>query len=506
MSAGRGGTGGVASAADDALARVRARGGDELTERLVHLDRVRRERELRPGAGADRVLAPPDRDASVDADVVMAGGGLSLLVAAELARLGLSVVVIERARAGVAHREWNASDAELRPLIAAGIGRETDLARWIVSRYERGVCRFHRGTPHVVRGALDVAVDAGAFLADVRARCAERGVRFVDGASVDGVGAGPTAVRVAAGSLELVARLFVDARGASSPYASADLVCPTVGGVVRGLRRGDGPQEIDPRAGEILVTLDDAAPGESQEVWEAFPGRPGETTVYLFTYEQAVDAARRGSSLVDLYARFFAALPSYKLGDTTLVRPTFGYIPGWSRLEAGPRAPGQGVTARIALVGDAAARHSPLTMCGFGSMVRTFVPVAARLARVATASAKAPRLRLDPDEEPVHAFTGALARMMASRTLGPALNDLLDSAFGVLAGMGNDAYVALLQDRMSARDFTRFLRQTAKLQPRVYGQVMRALGPRATARWAAHLATRLLLPGAGGADRGHARD
>jgi lycopene cyclase CruA len=488
---------------EEALAQVRARGGAELAERLLHLDRVRREREQRPGAAVDRALPPPDPGASPDCDVVMAGGGLSLLVAAELARLGLRVVVLERARAGVAHREWNASDPELRPLVAAGIGSEADLARWTVARYERGVCRFGGGASHVVRGALDVALDGGAFLADVRVRCTERGVRFVDGATVDGVGEGKRAVRVSAGGQEIVGRLFVDARGASSPHASADLVCPTVGGVVRGLRRGDGPQEIDPHTGEILVTIDDAARGAPQEVWEAFPGRPGETTVYLFTYEEAAAAATRGSSLALLYARFFAKLPSYKGGDTTLVRPTFGYIPGWSRLGPSPRAPG----TRTVLVGDAAARHSPLTMCGFGSMVRSFVPVAARLARQAMEPSARTRAGMVSEEEPVHAFTGALARMVASRTLGPALNDLLDAAFGVLAEMGNDAYVALLQDRMSARDFTVFLRQTARRQPRVYGQVMLALGPQATARWAAHLATRLLLsPGqTTAASGGHAR-
>ena len=131
-------------------------------------------------------------------------------------------------------------------------------------------------------------------------------------------------------------------------------------------------------------------------------------------------------------------------------------------------------------------------MCGFGSMVRSFVPVAARLARLAT-DPRPWASRASAEEEPVHAFTGGLARMMASRTLGPAQNELLDAAFGVLAEMGNDAYVALLQDRMSARAFTVFLRETARRQPRVYVQVMRALGPQATARWAAHLATRLLL-------------
>ena len=471
-----------------ALDRVRAHAGKELVERIEHLDAVRGTRPV------DRELAPPDAAARVDADVVVAGGGLSLLVAAELARLGLSVVVIERSRAGVAHREWNASDEELRPLVDAGIVSQPELEELVVGRYKDGVCAFYGGTPRRVRGVLDRAVDAGPLLDRVRHVAESRGVRFIDGAAVDGIGVGTGSVRVgyrggrgvSTERGEVVGRVMVDARGASSPYASADLVCPTVGGVLRGLRHGDAPHEVDPNVGDILVTTEDVDPRSGlQHVWEGFPGRPGEVTVYLFYYARAKGAPQ--GALATLYARFFETLADYKEGDPSLVRPTFGYIPGWSRLSPAPRAPWE----RVVLVGDAAARHSPLTFCGFGSMLRAFRPAAREIA-TAIDEGRPPARDVVP-EDAVHMWTGALATVMASGALpGSKLNGLLDAAFGVLEEMGNDEFAALLQDRMTGPRFTEFLRRTGSRHPIVYREVLRALGPMSAARWGVRLAREVL--------------
>lgn len=464
-----------------ALDRLRERAGAELVDRIEHLDRTRTARPQ------DRALPPPDADATVDADVVLAGGGLSLLVAAELARLGLRVVVVERARAGRAHREWNASDRELAPLVEAGIVTPVELGELVVGRYDDGVCAFHEGTPRRVRGVLDRAVDAGPLLARVRDVAESRGVRFVEGATVDALGAGRRAVRVGFSGREageIVARVLVDARGAASPHATADLVCPTVGGVMRGLREGTGPGLVDPRVGDILVTTEHARDGR-QHVWEGFPGRPGEVTVYLFYYARARDV--RGPALADLYARFFDTLPDYKEGEGHLERPTFGYIPGWSRLAPAPSPP----SPRVVLVGDAAARHSPLTFCGFGAMLRSFRPTAAAIAS-AIEEGRAPPRHVEPELD-VHAWTGALASVMASGAMRDgSLNGLLDAAFGVLEEMGNDAFADLLQDRMGGAAFTDFLRRTGARHPAVYREVLGALGPVGALVWGARMARQVL--------------
>lgn len=466
----------MSAAAERASAVVRDAGGAELAERLEHLDRLR----TTPRASA----APPPAPSPgcvVDFDVAIAGGGLWSLLAPVLAARGLKVVVLERARAGATHREWNASGPELHVLVRAGLLTEAELAELVVAKYDHGVCRFHGGGSYAVTGVLDHAVDAGPLLARARRLAEERGVTFLDGHEVLAHAAGPTAVRVSArptgqpgaARRELTARLLVDARGAASPYATADLVCPTVGGVLRGLAVGEAADEMNPRVGDILATIEPVTHGR-QHVWEGFPGRPGETTVYLFYYARS----RERVSLAELYAEFFASLPRYKRGAAELLRPTFGLIPGWSRLSPAPRAPGP----RVVLVGDAASRHSPLTYCGFGATLRSLEPAADAIVR-GLGEGRA-ELGTVVDDARVHSLTGALAHMMASRAFrGDELNGLLDAAFHSLYDLGNERYASLLRDEMSPSGVVDFLRRTAARHPAVWGKVARGLGPGAAMRW-----------------------
>ncbi|XYH99133.1 lycopene cyclase [Sorangium sp. So ce1128] len=470
---------------DAARGRVREAGGEALLARLEHLDAARAA-PAEPRRGA--AVRPPDRGAAADYDVAIAGGGLSLLLAPLLASAGLRVAVLDRARIGDAHREWNAGTAEVTALSASGLLAEDEVERLIVARYAEGLCRWHGGGTYPVRGVLDHAIDAGGLLAAARARAEALGVALLDGHAVVGHAEGPDAVALAvaesgAAPRALSARLLVDARGAASPYATADLVCPTVGGALTGLAEGDGERQIRPDVGEILATTEDVEEGR-QHLWEAFPGRPGETTVYLFYYARSGDVGP--GALLSLYARFFRLLSRYKEGDARLVRPTFGFIPGWSRLSAPPRAPGR----RVRLVGDAAARHSPLTFCGFGANVRELAATAADLAR-AVREPGAPSAARDA---PVHAGTGALAALMArppGGARGGEMNALLNTAFAVLHAMGNDTYAALLRDEMQPADFVRFLRETAARRPEVYREVVSALPIRAIGRWGAGLAREL---------------
>jgi lycopene cyclase CruA len=261
-----------------------------------------------------------------------------------------------------------------------------------------------------------------------------------------------------------------------------------VGGVLTGLDEGeDDPERIDPSVGEVLVTTEGVEDGR-QHIWEAFPGRPGETTVYLFAYEPA--EARRPGDLTRLYARFFERLPAYKRGAARMLRPTFGHIPGWSRQVPGPRTD----HPRIVLVGDAAARHSPLTFCGFGKALRSFGPVADAVC-AALADDRGPG-EIVP-EDPIHRLTGALALVMARPSTAPAsagaLNTLLDAAFRRLHGLGNDAYRDLIRDRLDDRRFVQFAWSTSRERPEVYDEVFRVLGRFGAARWGLGAAARAVF-------------
>jgi lycopene cyclase CruA len=470
---------------DRARALVREAGGDELVERLEHLDR----RSSRASDGPP--LRAPDRGDVRDVDVVFAGGGLSLLLAPLVARSGVRVAVVDRARIGEAHREWNASSEELDALVSCGLVSNAELEELVVARYERGICRWHEGGTWPVRGALDHAVDAGALLGLARRASEEAGVLLLDHHTVEASQSGAGGVRVAlrdrsGARSELTAALFVEARGASRPDHEADLLCPTVGGVLEGLEEGSDDDQIDPRVGEILVTTEHVEDGR-QHIWEAFPGRTGQTTVYLFYY--APRELVRPGALLSLYARFFERLGHYKRGAARLVRPTFGLIPGWTRMSAAPRprAP------RVALVGDAASRHSPLTFCGFGAMLRSLEPARLGIARAASSDAPGfvPSLVHDT---PLHGGTGALAMMMArpDERRPAALNRLLDTAFGTLHRMGDAPYRALLRDEMSATDFASFLLRVSARSPSVYRDVFGAFGVAPTLSWASRVGVSVL--------------
>jgi lycopene cyclase CruA len=470
----------------EARARVREAGGVELLERLEHLDAHR----WAPAPRLDPTAAP-DPDASTDFDVVIVGGGLWSILAPVLAARGVRVAVFDRARVGVAHREWNASGPELRTLVDAGLVTDAELSALVVARYDHGTCRFHGGGSYPVFGVLDHAVEAGPLLGGARALAERRGVAVFDGHALEAHASGRRSVRLRfrtrdGAKREVLAKLMVDARGAASPHATADLVCPTVGGVMKGLVSGEAPDEVNPRVGEILATVDSIEDGR-QHVWEAFPGRPGEVTVYLFYYARATTRDRERISLAKLYARFFATLPGYKRGEGTLERPTFGFIPGWSRLSPAPRAP----DARVVLVGDAAARHSPLTYCGFGATLRSLVPAADALARALAGepSHLASHLERVVDDAPVHALTGALAHMLASRAFGHQdMNSLMDAAFRTLHEMGDEHYAQLLRDEMKPAAFVDFLRRTASRHPAVWGKITRGLGFKFVGRWSLGLA------------------
>jgi hypothetical protein len=166
--------------------RVRAIGGAELVERLEHLDRVRLGRPASPPPP----LAPSPGERA-DFDVVFAGGGLSLLHAIGLARRGLTVAVADRARVASGHRAWNASRPELEALVRANVVTAAQLdEELILTRYRHGVCRWHGGGEHVVRGVLDCALDADRLLVRTREAAEQAGVTLLDRTAVEGMAAG----------------------------------------------------------------------------------------------------------------------------------------------------------------------------------------------------------------------------------------------------------------------------------------------------------------------------
>jgi lycopene cyclase CruA len=250
--------------------------------------------------------------------------------------------------------------------------------------------------------------------------------------------------------------------------------------VLSGVPEGEGPLERDPACGEILVTTEGIEDGR-QHIWEGFPAPLGGMTVYLFHYSEP--STLPPHPLLSLYERFFSTLPRYKRGAPQLLRPTYGIIPAYTRLRPMPVSP----RPRVLLVGDAAARHSPLTFCGFGSMIRSFLPVSSGILRCLEADDLSRRaLSAVWTEPPSLRVMGGLTLMMTSRRRGGdsfAVNQLLDAAFATLSEAGEDTYAALLRDEIGFSEFFRFMNGTARRYPAVYREALATLKRGELARW-----------------------
>jgi lycopene cyclase CruA len=431
----------------------------------------------------------PDAHVTLDCDVLLAGGGLSLFYAAYLASRGVRVIVFDRGEIGRGHREWNASRRELRPLVTSGLFTDEEVEKLVEAEYREGICRWHGGGTYAVRNVLDLVVSSAPLLSGLKARALAAGAKLLSHHTLQGYarGIGGVEVRLAtsSGPVKLTGRVLLDGTGAASPHARFDLVCPTVGGVLADVPLGEADDELDPDRGEILVTTEDVEDGR-QHIWEGFPSRHDVITTYLFYYEEPHRMPER--PLLSLYERFFRTLPRYKRGAPRLTKATYGYIPAYTRLRPMPASPAD----RVLLVGDAAARHSPLTFCGFGSMLRSFQPVSdALLACLAADRLSRRALSACWTEPPALRVMGGLTLMMAERPRHPRdpkdVNRLLDAAFSTLHDMGQDVYAAFVRDEIGFADFVAFMRATAKKRPGMYGEVFRHLDPLELARWSVQL-------------------
>jgi lycopene cyclase CruA len=432
-------------------------------------------------------------------DVIIAGGGLGLVAGVALARRGLRVMVFDRDRVGAAHREWNISAHELASLERWGIFSHDEIASTIATRYRRGVISFDsRGTgvpacSLYTEGVLDVALDAQAVLDLARERFLDAGSTILERRAfrrLHMAQCGPVGsvfeLEGPEGTELYRARLAIDMMGSVSPIAVGlngglpfDGVCPTAGTVMEGLG-------LDHDSGDILVSV---APvqGERQYIWEGFPGKGDESTVYLFYYDRTGKEQARKQSLLDLFEQYFTLLPTYKPSgeEARHIKPLFGYIP------ARHGRPGRTAARGLLCLGDSAAGQSPLTFCGFGSFVR-------HLGRVASLVHYALENDL-LEEKHLRLISPHQANLRVawvfSRFLQPwpgsdpaAINRVMNHFTRALADVGPRTTVRFLQDRYSFSEYLRIMLATARHFPGVVPLTAHVLGPRGLAAWAADIA------------------
>jgi lycopene cyclase CruA len=461
-------------------------------------------------------------------DLIYAGSGLGLLHAAVMARCyGLRILIFDRGEVGCAHREWNITRSELQSLVDIGFCSWADLDGVIMREYRTGLVQFHDATKPPVElwmpNVLNLALDAGALLRLARRILEQSGGIVLDQRAfrrvlVAETGAAQVVVELEreSGAVERHrGKLLIDGMGSASPLALHRFsgapfagVCPTVGTVAEGFVPGPAPTAHDPEIGDILLTIANAQRGQ-QYMWEGFPGRGDELTVYLFYYDTL--HADRGSAanpvhaedrtlppntnhprsrgaehptLLELFEDYFHLLPNYKpLGpDFRHLKPVYGYIPARHSLRRQEVPLLRGVVP----IGDSAAQQSPLTFCGFGSHVRN-------LGRTTSLLRMALR---DGLTEPAH--LGQISSYQVNVSLnwvfsrfmqpwGPAdgVNKLQNHFLAVLNSLGVDLAERFFRDRMRWSDYHRMILGMFWRYPQIALIAWRVLGPTGVQRWIA---------------------
>ena len=476
-------------------------------------------------------------DSSLDYDLIYAGGGLGLIHAAVMARrYGYRVLVFDRGKVGCAHREWNVSRAELARLVTVGFCDWDELADVIMAEYDRGVVRFYaedgRAQELWMREVLNVAIDAGALLRLARHKLETAGGMVLDERdfqSVKATSAGAVRVEVELARADAKsqaaetaveryrARLLLDGMGSGSPLALRRFhgrpfaaVCPTVGTVASGFVAGCAPRQHDPQIGDILISVAHAQYGQ-QYMWEGFPGRGDDLTVYLFYYDtlnagpgksRISSAPTNGQShakdadhsfaalppsainLMQLFEDYFALLPNYKQPGAEFRhhKPVYGYIPARHsvRRQEAPLLRG------VLPIGDSAAQQSPLTFCGFGAHIRNLNRTTMLLHQALRHDLLEPRHLQPISSYQVNvSLNWVFSRFMQPWRARDDVNILQNIFLAVLTELGEELAQRFFRDQMRWGDYHRMVLGMFRHHPQIVVKAWHVLGPNGIRRWVA---------------------
>ncbi|MCG8342377.1 MAG: hypothetical protein MI684_06015 [Chlorobiales bacterium] len=432
---------------------------------------------------------------SGECDIFYAGGTLGLLHAAVMAeRYGYKVMLIDKHVSGKSTRDWNISRGELDRLEETGIFSAEEIESFIVRKYKTGWVEFfaedsRRRKRLYMYDVLDCAVEAERVLGAAKRkilgkegcctvldrttfRCC---YRFSDHIIVEV--AGPEGK-----VLFFKAKVLVDVMGILSPIAmqlnkgrSQTHVCPTVGTIASGFR------DVDYDVGEILASTepaDTSAGSGRQLIWEGFPAAGKQYVTYLFFYD-TIDSDN-DKTLLGLFETYFQKLPDYKTlsDDFRIHRPVFGIIPAYSH--GGFTREREIADDRVVLFGDAASLGSPLTFCGFGSMVRNLPHLTGALDRALdTGSLTRTDLEQISSYEPNVASMANLMKYMCydARTDTPGfVNELMNEVMIVLDGLPQRYRQTMFRDEMLLDDFVTVLLKVAWRYPKVLKATYDKLG------------------------------
>lgn len=441
--------------------------------------------------------------ATPDYDLIYVGGALGVIHAAVMARLGYRVLLIERLPFGRMNREWNISRSEFQSLIDLGLFTADEFESLIAAEYVDGFHKFFDAnnppqckapilhTPTV----LNVAIDAEKLLRLCGDKLLAAGGTIWDETEFVRADIHPNLAQVETehiptGNIRMAyGRVLVDAMGTASPIAwqlsgkrTFDSVCPTVGACVSG---GFEPGVWDSQYGDVLNSHGDISKGR-QLIWELFPAKGDELTIYLFHYHK-VHPDNPGS-LLEMYEDFFTILPEYRRCDMdklTWRKATFGYIPGHFSLSDRDR---KIAFDRLIAIGDAASLQSPLVFTGFGSLVRNLYRLTDLLSTALRHDlVQAKYLNKIRAYQSNIAVTWLFSKGMMVPThkfLPPErINSMLNTFFGILGSEPYAVAESFIKDRAGWIDFNRMALKAAWRNPALLQWIWELAGPQDMLRW-----------------------
>ena len=465
----------------------------------------RRETGDRGQGTGDRGQGTGDRgqETSDFYDLIYIGGALGVIHAAVMANLGYKVLLIERLSFGRMNREWNISRTEFQGLIDLGLFTPKEFESLITREYNDGFNKFFdANNPPFAKApvlhtptVLNIAIDSEQLLRACGEKLLAVGGVIQDETEFQWAEIGDHQVDIQIQHRQtqkqqiVSGRLLVDAMGTASPIAwqlnggrAFDSVCPTVGASVSS---GFTPGVWNSQCGDVLYSHGDISRGR-QLIWELFPGKEDELTIYLFHYHQ-VNPDNPGS-LLEMYEDFFSILPEYrrcKLDQLTWRKPTFGYIPGYFSVRNSDRTV---AFDRLVSIGDAASLQSPLIFTGFGSLVRN-LPRLTELLHTALKHdlLKAKHLNQIRAFQSNVAVTWLFSKGMMVPTgqwIQPArINAMLNTFFGVLEQESPAVAESFIKDRCSWLTFNSMALKAAWKNPSLLLWIWQLAGFKDIFRW-----------------------
>lgn len=452
---------------------------DNVLERLRGADRfwsaLRSGNMTAPEVVSDSSTAIGD----CEADIVICGGTLGILLGAALQQLGWQVILIERGVLKGREQEWNISRQELETFIELNLLSEAELEQAIATEYNPARIGFGKDKEVWVKDVLNIGVDPVYLLERLKQKFLQAGGTLLENTSFKSATVHPDGVSLMAGERAITTRLLIDAMGHFSPIikqirngTKPEAVCVVVGSCARGFPQNE--------TGDLIYSFTPII-NHCQYFWEAFPARDGRTT-YMFSY---LDAHPERPSLEYFMAEYLRLLPEYQNVDLEKLdfkRFLFGFFPAYKD------SPIKMPCDRILPVGDSAGGQSPVSFGGFGAMVRHLKRLTVGIDEALTVDSLSRQdLALLQPYQPNISVTWLFQQTMSvkqGKKVDPEqINNLMGGVFAVMDRLGDDALKPFLQDVIQFAPLAKTLPQ---VNPKLVLPLLPQIGIGSLISWLIH--------------------